>query len=181
MAQQTLMSQVKSVVSNHNASPVRVMALIPLCVDHMFQHNDWTQLAWLIAKLEPSADASLVRSILGKVTAGISKKDDKDQPSGIRINMKANAGVTEKMPVLRALVAEGVSLRSKRVREEILGKVDNPFDFHKWTQRVLKKMDDEGFSFEDFLKEANLIEKEASVIDVTKPEHMDDKIKPMAA
>lgn len=182
----TLLSQVKGFITQQNNAGSRGLALINQCIDHMFEHRDWTPLAHMLAKSDHK-DSSIYRAIVRETTGGLrldtSSKEAKEQPSGMRIVMGNNSGPSEKMPILRQLVAEGESFRGKRVSEELLAKPAPEFDFHRWVKNALKKMEKEGKTISDLLNEVASLEKEASQIDVTEPEHMDNKkvVQPMKA
>jgi len=177
----TLISQIKGIVTGHNNSGVKVLWAVEQSIDHMFAHNDWTPLAWLLAKMEPKTDQGLLRRIVGECVGGVTLvskgKLAKDQPSGLFIKRAANADVTEKMAILRKLVADGESFRGKAVREQLLEKPDPVFDLHTFIKRMVKKIETEGFSLDQALKEIAAVEKEETVIDVTKPEAADKKVK----
>lgn len=153
----TLIKQVKGFVTRQNNAGASGLALFTSCVDHMFEHGDWTPLAWLIAKTA-SRDGAAFRSILGAVTGGVSivttSKEAKEQPSGIVIKVKDNAGPSDKMTLLREMVDEGVSFRSNAIRERLLEKEKPEFDLKAYASRLVKKLDKEGYTLKDLLDAA---------------------------
>lgn len=177
----TLLSQIKGIVTAHNKSGSRVLWAAQASIDHMIQHKDWTCLAWLVSNMEPASDGALLRRIVGECVGGLTLvtkgKEASAQPSGMVIKMGDNFGPTAKMEVLRALVKDGESFRGKRVREELLERAEPTFDLHKFAARMLKKLENEGVTLADLLSEVGKVKKEQSVIDVTKPESQDAKLK----
>lgn len=181
----TLISQVKGFVTSQNKAGKLGLAMMERTIDHMFEHKDWTPLAWLIAKSDPK-DASIYRSILrvcvGGITLETTSKRAKEREDGMWINMANNAGPTEKMSVLRQLVKDGESFRGAAVSEQLLSKPAPDFDFHRWVANALKRMEREGKTIADLLREVEAINKENSTIDVTEPERKDAaKLEPKKA
>ena len=181
MANSTLISQIKGIVTKHNTSGPKILWATEQAIDHMFNHKDWTPLAWLMMKIENKADASLVRRIVGQCVGGVTAtakgKQAFDQPSGMYITVGENAGYTAKMAKLRTLVEKGESFRSKTVKEVLLDTKTPEFDLHKYVKTMLKRLDDNHVTLADLLSEVSKVKKEESTIDIIKPEHMDSKIK----
>ena len=147
----TLKSQVDSFHKANGKAGAKGLALLAQCTMHMFDHDDWTPLAWLISKSE-GADATRFRAILGQVTGGVTLKKDKNQPTGLRFEVGDNAGPTDKMMVVSVMVDEGVSFRSKRVADELFEAKANPFKLSKYAASVAKKLEKEHVSVNDLMK-----------------------------
>lgn len=152
-----LIKQVQGFVRGQNNAGVRGLELMAQCIDHMFEHNDWTPLAWMIAKSD-SRDSAIFRAILGASTGGVSlsstSKQAKEQPSGVFITVKDNAGYSEKMTILRELIEEGVSFRSNAIKERLLEKKKSEFDLKAYAKRLVNKLDKEGYTLKDLLEAA---------------------------
>ena len=176
----TLISQIKGFVTSQNKAGSRGLGFALAAIEHMFQHKDWTPLAWLMAKTDPR-DASVFKAIVRECVGGIRMttkgKKALEQPSGMHITLGDNFGPTEKMQILRDLVTDGESFRGQRVKEELLGKEKPEFDFHKFVVNAMKKIDNSGHTLKDFLDEVGKVKKEQAQIDVTKPEAADNKRK----
>ena len=157
----TLIKQVQGFTRGQARAGANGLALVEKCIDHMFEHHDWSQLAWLIAKLE-ARDASVMRAIVGKCVGGISLitkgKEAQKQPSGLHIKMGHNAATTEAMETLRSLIEERVSFRSKRVADELLKRDPAEFDLAKYAKAVMRKLDKEHCTLKDLLTAAADIE-----------------------
>lgn len=150
----TLIKRVQGFVRGQTSAGANGLTLIQDCVDHMFEHNDWTPLAWLINRSE-AQDKSRIRAIVGKVAGGITLttkgKEAQKQPSGMHIKVGENAGPTDRMPILRKLVEEGQSFRGKAVSDELLGKEPPKFDINKYAKTVMRKLEKEHMSLGDLL------------------------------
>ena len=150
----TLIKQVQGFVRNQSKAGAAGLALLNTCIDHMFEHGDWTPLAWLVAKSD-AKDGAIFRSIIRETTAGVSmvssSKEAKEQPSGILIKVASNAGPTDKMPILRELVAEGVSFRSNAVKERLMDKKATEFNLKAYAKRLQNKLAKEGCTVADLL------------------------------
>ena len=148
----TLNQQVQSFVRNQKNAGAKGLEILSLCIEHMYgESNDWTPLAWLIAKTEAN-DARVLRAILGRVTSGLTVKKDKDQPSGLRIVRAGNSSTTELYGTMKKLIDEKQSFRSKTVREQLLPPKDSAdFDIKKYVKRVMSKIENEGVTLADFL------------------------------
>lgn len=150
----TLLKQVKAFVTNQRNAGAKGLSLTMVCIDHMFEHNDWTPLAYLINTCE-ARDSAVLRRIVGVCVGGIKLttkgKEAKNQPSGMVIKLDHNAGVTDKMPILRKLVEEGVSFRSKAVAEELFEKNEKPFDLPAYAKRLKAKLEKEHITVKQLL------------------------------
>ena len=151
----TLIKRVQGFVRGQSSAGANGLRLIQDCVDHMYEHNDWTPLAWLINRSE-AQDKSRIRAIVGVVAGGLTLstggKQAKVQPSGMFIKMAENAGPTDMMPTLRKLVEEGQSFRSKAVSEELLKKEPPKADINKFAKSIVNKMAKEGWTLKDVLE-----------------------------
>lgn len=177
MAKTSMMKRVQNFTRAQRNAGKTGLALLEITIDHMFSKGmDWTPLAWLIAKTD-ERDSAILRRIAGACLGGVTLRKDPEQPSGLRIVRGANAGVTEKMEILRQLVKAGESFRSKGVAEALFDKPAPEFDLHKYVKTVLKRLDNNHVTLKDMLIEIGKIQKEESVIDVTKPESADKKVK----
>lgn len=116
-----LISMVKSYTTNNEKAGVKGLELVKSTIDHMFEHGDWTPLAWLIGQSQ-ATDATRFRAIIGACVGGIAIKKDVKQPSGLFVTVGANAGKTEKYAKLVACIDSHVSFRSVVIAEEILDK-----------------------------------------------------------
>lgn len=154
----TLIKQVQGFVRGQATGGRNGLALVMACVDHMFEHNDWTPLAWLIAKSD-ARDSSILRGIAGQVAGGLTMstkgKEAVKQPSGMFIKMGNNAGVTDKMPILRKLVEDGESFRGKAVREHLFQKEDKPANINNYAKAMLRKIDKEVWTLAQVLNAVN--------------------------
>ena len=138
----TLLKQVQGFTRGQGRAGINGLALVASTIDHMFEHGDWTPLAWLIAKTEGS-DSTTIRRIVNECVGGVKMKRDIKQPSGLHIKVGDNAGPSEKMPLLRGLIEEKVSFRSKIVREALFETPETEFDLDKWAMNVARKMNKE--------------------------------------
>ena len=150
----TLIKQVQGFVRGQNTGGKNGLAFVEKTIDHMFEHGDWTPLAWLVAKSDPS-DARLYRAIIGRCVGGITmnakSKEAKVQPSGLEIKMGENAGPTDLMPTLRKLVEDGESFRGKAVKEELLGKEPPAFDLAKYAKTIANRLAKEEVTVKDLM------------------------------
>ena len=135
----TLIKQVQGFVKGQSTAGANGLRLVQVCIDHMFEHDDWTPLAWLIAKTEGS-DSTTIRRIVNECVGGIKLTKDVKQPSGLRIKLGDNSAPSDKMPLLRGLVEEKVSFRSKVVREALFETPEPVFDKHTWAMTIARKM-----------------------------------------
>jgi len=138
----TLIKQVQGFVKGQSKAGANGLNLVAVTIDHMFEHGDWTPLAWLIAKTEGS-DSTTIRRIVNECVGGVKLKKDNKQPSGMSIVVGDNAGPSEKMPLLRGLIEHKVSFRSKDVREVLFEKVETEFDLDKWALTLARRMNKE--------------------------------------
>ncbi len=135
----SLIKQVQGFVNGQGRAGTNGLKLVETCIDHMFQHGDSTQLAWLIAKMEPS-DSTTIRRIVNECVGGVKMKRDVKQPSGLLISLGDNSAPSEKMPILRELTGNKTSFRSKDVREALFEQADPVFDLDKWALTVARKL-----------------------------------------
>lgn len=129
------------------------LALVLECMEHMFKTNDGTATAWLISGLEGN-DRTLMKKIIMSTTGGIKVQVNKNQPSGLYISglkKGENGAPTEDMEVLRILVKNGVSFRSKDVKDALFETVKPKFDVNKYAKTVFNKIDKEGVSINDLM------------------------------
>lgn len=149
-----MLQKVKSYTKGQRNAGAKGLAFCMNCIDHMFEHGDWTPLAWLITGMD-KRDGSIMRSIVREVTGGVSlttqSKAAKEQPTGIEIKMADNAGPTDKMAILRKMVEEGVSFRSQLVQKNLMDKSANPADLPKYAKAVMRKLDKEGWTIGELL------------------------------
>ena len=177
MAKSQMMSRVQNFTRTQRNAGKTGLALLEITIDHMFaKGSDWTPLAWLIAKTD-ERDSAILRKIAGVCLGGVTMRKDTEQPSGLRIVKGDNAGVTEKMAILRDLVKAGESFRGKAVSEALFDKAAPDFDLHKYVKTVLKRLENNHVTLKDMLIEIGKVQKEESTIDVTKPESADAKVK----
>lgn len=152
----TLLSQIKGFVTSQNNSGKNGLVFVERCIVHMFEHGDWTPLAWLLAKSQ-GTDKARLRAIVGQCVGGMtissSSKEAKKQPSGMIIKLGDNAGPTEKIDILRKLIEDGESFRGKAVSTELLKQEAKEFDLHGYAVNFYRKMNKEGFNMKDFLSE----------------------------
>lgn len=151
----TLIKQVQSFVTNQRNAGANGLLLVKTCIDHMFEHNDWTPLAWLLAKTE-QRDATVLAAIVGAVTDGVTKegksKEAKAQPSGICIIKKKDARINNKYAILCDLVEEKVSFRSADVKARLLEREPPTFDAEMFVKRLLAKLEKEHLTLDQVLK-----------------------------
>lgn len=168
----TLIKQVQGYVRSQNNAGKTGLAMVQACIVHMFDHRDWTPLAWLLAKSD-DRDSSIFRAIVGQCTDGITlsmnSKEAKNQPSGMVIKMTANARMTNEASILAELVAEGESFRGTAVRERLLKKEAKAFDLDAYVKRLLSKLEKEHISLKQVLETAAKIA-EVNAKDEPKPE-----------
>ncbi|NOQ73228.1 MAG: hypothetical protein GQ574_14570 [Crocinitomix sp.] len=138
----TLLKQVQGFTRGQAKAGANGLKLVETTIDHMFEHNDWTPLAWLLAKTE-GADSTVLRRVVKECVGGVKLKRDANQPSGLRITLGDNAGPSEKMPLLRELTGESVSFRSKQVREVLFEAPEIVFDLDKWALTLARRMNKE--------------------------------------
>lgn len=125
--------QVKTFLRSHKSGTKRALELTLLGIDHMHQHKDWTGLAMMITQTEGRMGPQ-IRRIIGECLGGVTMKADKTHPSGMRFELGDNWGPTEKLGVLRDLVANGETVFSDAVEQGLLGK--------KKVESVQKSLDD---------------------------------------
>jgi len=147
----TQMKQSKAFVTAQSKSGSRGLEVLMNNIDHMFEHNDWTPLAWLLSKTD-GTDSTRLRAITNKVVGGVRMSKDKKQPSGMRITLGDNAGPTEMMTTLRELVENKTSFRSQTVAKSLLGKEKPKFDLKRYVKTTFNKLDKENVNTEDFFK-----------------------------
>ena len=159
----TLSQVVKKYVTGNANQGARGLELCLVSVRHAFQHGDTTPLAWLIAKSE-GKDSDLFRSIAGKVMGGVTMKKDATQPSGLKITLGENAAPTASITILENLVADKVSFRSDRVKEELLARTPTTkdFDLDKVTKAFVKKLHKEGVTFNSMMRALSSLKDELS-------------------
>lgn len=152
----TLIQQTRGWATGRNKSGANGFKLLVASVDHMFEHGDWTPLAWLINGTE-GADRTRMRAILGKIAGGITlnttSKEAREHSTGCKIVMGDNCGPTGDMSIARTLCEENVSFASKRVAEELLNKdvVTSKFDLDKYAKTVFNKLTKEHGDMNAFL------------------------------
>lgn len=121
----TLLSLNKSFVTSQAKAGATGLQLVLQDLEHMQKHNDWTPLAWLLAKSDLK-DARIFRAIVGAVTHGLSmdstSKEAKAQPTGLVIKRAKEWGFTNKFAMLAECVNDGLSFRSAETHERLLGK-----------------------------------------------------------
>lgn len=162
----TLIARVKSYVTSQNKGGVVGLRMIQDTLEHMEKHNDWTPLAWLIAKSD-ARDARIYRSIVGAVTKGVSMtattREAKEQPSGLHVKRTKDWGFTNKWAMLHELCDKGLSFRSKDVQELLLDKDrDDTFTLAKAVtsyKRLLQKIEDGHLTLDQVLKALAATEK----------------------
>lgn len=155
----TLISRVKSFVTNQSKAGTAGLCMVRDTLDHMEKHNDWTPLAWLIAKSDMK-DARIYRAIVGAVTKGVSMTatttEAKEQPSGLHIKRTKDWAFTNKWAMLHELCDKGLSFRSKDVQELLLSKErDDTFTLAKAAaayKRFLQKIEDGHLTLDQVLK-----------------------------
>ena len=136
----TLSTQVKGYTKANAKSGAKGLVLLQSCINHMLgESGDWTPLAWLLSGSE-GADSTRLRAITNQVVGGVSIKADKKQPTGLRITLGDNAGLTEKSDVLGSLVNGQTSFRSNKVKEELFDVKVNPWDVNKYAASIIKKL-----------------------------------------
>lgn len=113
--------QVKAFLRSHKGHTQKALVLVQAGIDHMFEHKDWTGLAMLIMQTEGRMGKQ-VRAIVAECCGGVTMRTDKKHDLGLRFELDDNAGPTEKMGVLRDLVADGETIFSDRVEQGLLGK-----------------------------------------------------------
>lgn len=149
----TLISRVKSHCRGQATSGQNTLALTLECVDHMFgESGDWTPLAHLIGGSE-AGQSRMVRAVVGKVVQGWTFKADEKQDSGIRFVKKvdANQGIdSEFRTKLVKLVEARKSIQSEAVKSIFTPKLVKVFDPEAYAKTVLRKLQNEGFSLEEF-------------------------------
>jgi hypothetical protein len=173
MTKNTVISRVKSFITNQNKAGSTGLSLLKDCVDHYCEHADWTPLAWMVAKSD-HRDGQRYRAIMGAVLTGVTlqstSKEAKEQPTGLFFKKTDKFGKTNKYALLCDLVNDGVSFRSKEVAEALLEHEAPAFDIQKAAaayKRFIKKLDDNSMTLDQVLKlvainatvNADLIEK----------------------
>lgn len=147
MSNSKLISQVKSFATVQGTAGKRGLELLMNSIDHMFEHNDTTPLAWLLNKTDP-IDKTRLRAITSACVGGItlvgSGKVAAKQVSGLYIKRGDNAATTELMETLRTIVKDGESFRGARVRKELLGKLPTPFSLPTRAKSIYAMMKKEG-------------------------------------
>lgn len=127
MANITLIGKVKSFVTSQVKGGSTGLVMVRDCIEHWRDHNDWTPLAWLIAKSDKT-DSLRYRKIVSAVVDGIKLETTsaaaKAQPSGMRFVKTDKFAVSNKYSVLCDLVENKVSFRSKAIDEALFDKKD---------------------------------------------------------
>lgn len=114
------MKQVKAFIRSHKGHTQKALAITLAGIDHMLDHRDWDGLAMLVKDTEGKMGTQ-IRAIINNTVGGVTLSADKNHHTGMRFKLGDNFGPTEKLDVLRDLVAEGETIFSDRVNE-LLGK-----------------------------------------------------------
>ena len=158
----TLIKQVQGFTRGQSKAGVNGLVLLVTTIDHMFEHDDWTPLAWLIAKTEGS-DSTVLRRIVNECVGGIKLTRDVNQPSGLRIKLADNGGPSDKMQLLRELVEHKVSFRSKTIREVLFEQAETAFNVETWAMNVARKMSKNNLTLAQFDNAIKNAQKEIAV------------------
>lgn len=154
---QSLNQKVKNFTTRNRNAGAKGLELVAECINHMFDHKDWTPLAWLIVGSE-GRDATIFRKIVGVTTEGVTLAKDAKQPTGLRFTLKDNASTTELFDTLKALVNDGESFRGENVKNKLFPTTESTFDINAYAKRVMSKIEKEHVSLGDLLA---AIEREA--------------------
>ncbi len=152
----TLLSQVKGFVTSQNNSGKNGLVLMKKCIEHMYEHGDWTPVAWLISQ-SIGQDKNRLRAIFGKCVGGVTmstlSKAAKEQPSGVHITLGDNSAPTEMYTVLEKLIEDGESFRGQAVAKELLKSTNaTVFNIDSYAKRLVSKLDKEGVNMKDLLE-----------------------------
>ena len=154
----TMMQKVKTFATQNVNSGKMGLILLEQCIEHTFEHKDWTPLAWLISKCDATDNARLKRIAMVCV-GGMTIKRDKDQPSGWRVDLGDNAAPSENFPLLSNLISDGESFRGKATTQAFFpntGAAD--FDMKKYANTVLTRLEKNDTLTSDFMQAiANII------------------------
>lgn len=122
---QKLITRVKSHTTSQNTQGQVTLALTKECIEHGFEHNDFTPLVALVSLSQP-AQGRAVRAIIGKVVNGyrLAKSDKADFGMKFTKVKDANQGVNDtQMRKLSDLIEEKKSIQSEAVKAFIKGEV----------------------------------------------------------
>ena len=122
---QKLITRVKSHTTSQNTQGQVTLALTKECIEHGFDHKDFTPLVALVSLSQP-AQGRAVRSIIGKVVNGykLAKSDKADFGMKFSKVKDTNQGVDEtQMRKLSDLIVEKKSIQSAEVKGFIKGEV----------------------------------------------------------
>jgi hypothetical protein len=126
-----LISRVKSHTTSQGTQGAATLALTVECIDHGFEHDDFTPLVALVSLSQPAASRN-VRAIVGKVVQGykLVKSDKADYGMKLAKVKDQNQGFDSAMlDKVRAMVSERKAIQSKDVTTFIKGDKAEPAAF----------------------------------------------------
>lgn len=117
---QTIYGNIKAFCTSQENAPSKALALVLSATDHMIAHRDWDALAYFLGHA-PSNMRGTARRIVGEVLGGVtydstSKVAKAHRCKGV-FTLGDNFGPTDKLQVLRDLVANGEKITGKEVAE----------------------------------------------------------------
>ena len=118
-----LISRVKSHTTSQGTQGAATLALTVECIDHGFEHDDFSPLVALVALSQPAASRN-VRAIVGKVVQGykLVKSDKADYGMKLSKVKDQNQGFDSTMlNKVRAMVSDRKTIQSKDVAAFIKG------------------------------------------------------------
>lgn len=155
-------NRVNNFIRRNKSTGADGLKLVFDLIQHFLRHRDWDQLARLLTSLDAS-DNSKLRRIVGEVVGGVRFITDKKHAAGGRFIVGDNFGPTEKMSVLKDMVDNNVSFRSKTVSDALFERNETVKD-EAWRDKQIesfaKKMASAGFEPTDWQNRLNNLVKE---------------------
>ena len=160
----TLLQGVKSFATSNVNSGKKGLVLLEQCIEHHFEHGDWTPLAWLVSKCDATDNARLKKIAMVCVGAMTIKRDT-DQPSGWRVEFGDNAAPTEYFGLLSNLITDGESFRGKATTQAMFPQsTAAEFNVKTYAKTVLARLEKNNTATTDLMQEmVNIIQSREKV------------------
>jgi len=154
---QTIFKSVKMFCTVQENAPAKALALVLSSVDHMLEHRDWDALAYFLGHA-PANMRGISRRIVGEVLGGVeydsTSKVAKAHRCKGQFKMGDNFGATDKIAVLRQLVADGEKITGKAVKEAFPSQTEDKSHDEKvkaFAKSIQKRMDNDGVKWEEIV------------------------------
>lgn len=143
-----LLSRASAFGTNQKKAGNTGLALIAETVRHFSEHGDWRPMSRLLKGMDHTrSDQTTLRWIMGQVLHNnVRVKKDTSHTELFVFSKKEDKGpvFTNKLAILDTLITDGLSFRSKDVKEALSDvKEAKEFDLDKYITGVLKKLEKE--------------------------------------